>query len=115
MCFPTEVPNNVDEPILTRAPGLHWLVIRFRRHQMLPSTYILVLRECTISNTRTCLITDVKLTCLVADLHPLDGPRAVIRVDPAPGFVSLSNIDGLKHLNVSMSCNSSNAKHLMSS
>lgn len=40
------------------------------------------------------------LTCLVVDLHPIDGPRAVIRVDPAPAFVSLSNNDGLKHLNV---------------
>jgi hypothetical protein len=36
------------------------------------------------------------------ELHPIDGPRAVIRVDPAPwpSFVSLSNNDGLKHLNV---------------
>lgn len=23
------------------------------------------------------------------DLHPLDGPRAVIRVDPPPGFLAL--------------------------
>ena len=35
-------------------------------------------------------------------LHPLDGPRAVIRVDPAPGFSSLSNNDSLGHLNVSI-------------
>lgn len=29
------------------------------------------------------------LLLLCMDLHPLDGPRAVIRVDPAPGFLAL--------------------------
>lgn len=68
---------------------------------------VLVLRECATSYTAACLIADEKydtlrnaLKCLVVDLHPIDGPRAVIRVDPAPAFVSLSNNDGLKHLNV---------------
>jgi len=42
------------------------------------------------------------LTKLIVGLHPLDGPRAVIRVDPAPGFSSLSNNDSLGHLNVSI-------------
>ena len=35
-------------------------------------------------------------------LHPLDGPQAVIRVDPAPGFVSLKNVNALQHLGVSI-------------
>ena len=67
---------------------------------------ILLLRECSTSYTTTCLISDEKhdtlragLTRLLAELHPIDGPRAIIRVDPAPGFVSLSNEDGLRHLN----------------
>lgn len=67
---------------------------------------ILLLRECSTSYTATCLIPDEKhdtlrdgLTRLLAELHPIDGPRAIIRVDPAPGFISLSNNDGLKHLN----------------
>uniref|UniRef100_A0A8W8MCY0 Uncharacterized protein n=1 Tax=Magallana gigas TaxID=29159 RepID=A0A8W8MCY0_MAGGI len=29
------------------------------------------------------------LLLLCIDLHPLDGPKAVIRVDPAPGFLAL--------------------------
>ncbi|PFX31306.1 hypothetical protein AWC38_SpisGene3850 [Stylophora pistillata] len=68
---------------------------------------ILIPRECATSYIAACLIADEKydtsrsaLTCLVADLHPIDGPRADILVDPAPAFVSLSNNDGLKHLNV---------------
>ena len=42
------------------------------------------------------------LTKLIIGLHPLNGPRAVIRVDPAPGFSSLSNNDSLGHFNVSI-------------
>ena len=75
-----------------------------RCHQL-----ILLLRECSTTYTRSCLILDEKhdflrdaLTRLIVDLHPLNGPRAVIRVDPAPSFVSLHNHDGLKHLNVSL-------------
>ena len=75
-----------------------------RCHQL-----ILLLRECSTSYTRSYLIPDEKhdslrdaLTRLIVDLHPLNGPRAVIRVDPAPSFVSLHNHDGLKHLNVSL-------------
>ena len=67
---------------------------------------ILLLRECSTSYTNTCLIPDEKhdtlrdaLTRLIVELHPIDGPRAVVRVDPAPGFVSLSHNDSLKHLN----------------
>ena len=70
---------------------------------------ILVLRECTTSFTVSCVMPDEKhhtlrdaLTRLVIGLHPLDGPRAVIRVDPAPGFLSISNNDSLKHINVSL-------------
>ena len=58
--------------------------------------FILILRECTISYTTSCLVPDEKsdtlrdaLVRLVVGLHPLDGPQAVIRVDPAPGFISL--------------------------
>ena len=41
------------------------------------------------------------LARLVTGLHPLDGPSAVICVDPAPGFVSLMNTNVLRHLRVS--------------
>ena len=70
---------------------------------------ILVLRECTTSFTASCLIQDERhdtlrdvLTRLIIGLHPLDGPRAIVRVDPAPGFASMSHNDSLKHLNVTI-------------
>ena len=31
------------------------------------------------------------LARLVIDLHPLDGPIALVRVDPAPGFTALKD------------------------
>ena len=65
-----------------------------------------MLRECTTSFTASCLIRDKRhdtlrdaLTQLTIGLHPLDGPRAIIRVDPGPGFTSMSNNDSLNHLN----------------
>ena len=70
---------------------------------------ILVLRECTTSFTASCLVHDEKhdtlrdaLTQLIVGLHPLDGPRAIIRVDPSPGFQSMANNDSLNHLNVTI-------------
>ena len=52
---------------------------------------ILLLRECTTSYTASCPVPDEKsstlcdaLARLVVALHPLDGPQAVIWVDPRP-------------------------------
>ena len=57
----------------------------------------------------SCIVPDEKsdtlrnaLTRLVVDLHPLDGPQAVICVDPAPGFVSLKNTNALQNLGISI-------------
>ena len=36
------------------------------------------------------------------ELHPLNGPPAVIRVDPAPGFMALRNDETLKSLRLSL-------------
>ena len=70
---------------------------------------IRVLRECNTSFTASCLIRDERhdtlrdaLTQLIVGLHPLDGPSAIIRVDPAPGFTFICNNDSLKHLNVTI-------------
>ena len=59
---------------------------------------ILLLRETVSSYTLACLVEDEKgatvrdgLIQLCVPLRPLDGPAAVIRVDPAPGFNSLKN------------------------
>lgn len=35
-------------------------------------------------------------------LHPLDGPTAVIRVDPALGIICLGNTNSLQHLGISV-------------
>ena len=63
---------------------------------------ILVLWKCTTSFTASCLIQDERhdtpcnaLAHLIIGLQPLDGPRAIVRVDPAPGFASMSNNDSL--------------------
>ena len=59
---------------------------------------ILVLRESVTSYTSTMVIEDERhhtlrdaLVRLCIQLRPLDGPPAVIRTDPAPGFKSLVN------------------------
>lgn len=75
-----------------------------RNHQS-----ILLLRECTTSYTTSCLVPDKRsdtlrdaLARLVVGLHPLDGPQAVICVDPTPGFVLLKNTKALQHLGLSI-------------
>lgn len=57
---------------------------------------ILILRETVTAYTAACLITDEKahtlrvvLLLLCTNLHPLDGPRPIIRADPPPGFLAL--------------------------
>ena len=71
--------------------------------------FILLLRESATSYTTSCLVPGEKsdtlrdaLARLVVGLHPLDGPQAVIRVDPAPGLVSLKNNHALQHLGISV-------------
>lgn len=59
---------------------------------------MLVLRECVTSYTFTKLL-ESELTpelrdaiiWLLAEVHPLDGPFAIIRTEPAPGFKALVN------------------------
>lgn len=59
---------------------------------------ILVVREYVTSYTRTVLLENERhdslrdgLIHLCSEMHPLDGPYAVIRTDAAPGFTSLVN------------------------
>ena len=64
---------------------------------------ILVIREYVTSFTTTTLLESERhdslregLIHLCAELRPLDGPYAVIRTDPAPGFTALVNDEALK-------------------
>ena len=100
--FPTSLaPQSSESP--PDAVGISFAADVMKRYRQL----ILVLRECSTSYPTSRLIPDEKhdslrdaLTCLVAGMHPLDGPKSIIRVDPAPGFNSLSQHDSLKHLNI---------------
>ena len=65
---------------------------------------ILVLRECVTSFTATTLIEDERhhtlrdaIIRLCVPIRPLDGPPAIIRTDPAPGFKALTDDQQLKH------------------
>ena len=68
---------------------------------------LLVVRETTTSFTKTKIIDNEQkvtirdaLLCLVNEMHPLHGPQAVIRVDPAPAFIGLRDDDYLKQCNI---------------
>ena len=70
---------------------------------------ILILRETVTSFTSACVIENEKhdtlrdgLVQLAVGLHPLDGPPAIIRVDPAPGFIALQNDDTLRNLRLNI-------------
>ena len=58
--------------------------------------FILVVRECVTSYTAACIIENERadtlrsyLVQLCIAMRPLDGPRAIVRTDPAPGFKPL--------------------------
>ena len=70
---------------------------------------ILVVRENVTSLTASCFIESERhdilrdaLIRLCVDLRPLDGPPAVIRTDPAPGFVRLVHDELLKRHRISI-------------
>ena len=97
------IKQSSDDP--PEVVGVSFAADVIKRYRQL----ILVLRECTTSFTASCLVHDEKhntlsdaLTQLTVDLHPLDGPRAIIRVDPSPRFQSMANNDSLNHLNVTI-------------
>ena len=56
---------------------------------------------CIIENEKHETLRDA-LARLCLELHPLDGPFAVIRVDPAPGFTALKDDAQLKQLHISL-------------
>lgn len=90
-------PNVVIEQSTSSPPeaiGTSFAADVIKRHRQL----ILVLRECVTSFTASTLIPDEThqslrdtLISLCIELRPLDGPHAVVRVDPAPGFQALAN------------------------
>lgn len=97
------IEQSTDDP--AESVGVSFAADVIKRHRQL----VLVLRETTTSYTRAMVISDEKrdtlrdaLVQLLAELHPLDGPPAVVRVDPAPGFSALRNDETLQRLRITL-------------
>ena len=70
---------------------------------------ILILRETTTSYTSSCIIEDEKgptlrdhLIQLCLGMRSINGPHALIRVDPAPGFSAITEDSMLKDLGINI-------------
>ena len=99
----TVVPQTTSEP--PAVVGTSFAADVVKRSKQL----ILVLRESVTSYTVTCFIEDERrdtlrdaLIRLCVELRPLDGPPAVIRTDPAPGFASLQDDAQLTRFHLSI-------------
>ena len=97
------VKQTSDDPL--ESIGVSFAAYILKRDRQL----ILLLRKTVISYTAACIVNYEKHTtlreasaCLATELHPLDGPPAVIRVDSAPGFMALRNDETLKSLRLSL-------------
>ena len=97
------LPNPLRTP--PEAVGMSFAADVLKQNRQL----ILVLRETASSYTAASLIENEKhdtlrdaLARLCIELHPIDGPSAIIRTDPAPAFVALKNHPVLQRLNISL-------------
>ena len=106
------ISRSSDDP--REVVGVSFAADVIKRHRQ----SILVLRGYTTSFTASCLIHDERhdflrdtFTRLIIVLHPLHGPRAIVRVDPAPGFSSMSSNDSLKHFDVTIEVGRVNNKN----
>ena len=107
-CSPWKFPDKLIEQTSEDPPesiGISFAADVLKRSRQL----IFVVRETVTSYTAACLIDNEKhetlrdaLARLVIDLHPLDGPIALVRVDPAPGFIALKDDTLLKQLRINI-------------
>ena len=86
------VPQSTSDP--PEVVGISYAADIIKRERQL----ILVMRECVTSYAACCYVTDERrdtirdsLINVCIGLRPLDGPPAVIRTYPAPGFAALAN------------------------
>ena len=97
------IPQNCSEP--PECVGVHFSAdVLLRERQK-----IMVIREQASSFTRATIIPSEKhndlrdaLILLIAELVPLEGPPAVVRTDPAPGFKSLIDDETLRQQRISL-------------
>lgn len=100
------IPTTLIEQTTTDAPeaiGVSFAADVIKRNRQL----IFVVRETVSSYTSTCIIESERhdalrdcLARLCIEFRPLDGPPAIIRVDPAPGFIALVNDPTLLRLGI---------------
>ena len=100
------IPTTLIEQTTTDAPeaiGVSFAADVIKRNRQL----IFVVRETVSSYTSTCIVESERhdalrdcLARLCMELRPLEGPPAIIRVDPAPGFVALMNDPTLLRLGI---------------
>ena len=103
-----KIPSCLVEQSSTDSPdavGISFAADVVKRYCQL----ILVLCETTTSFTSSCLIENEQRETLRAglirlslEMHPIAGPCAVVRVDPAPGFTSLYNDEELRRLGIAL-------------
>lgn len=84
MCLVTEDTKILWETKLLRPPGNRRLFLRCGRDEAWTANYFGLTWMCT-QELRDAIIQ------LLAEVHPLDCPFAIIRTDPAPGFKALVN------------------------
>ncbi|XP_053378682.1 uncharacterized protein LOC128548235 [Mercenaria mercenaria] len=98
---PGLLKQSTEDP--PEAVGLSFAADVMKRSKQL----VLVLRETSTSYTVASFIDNEKsdtvrdtLICLCTELHPIHGPPAVIRVDPAPCFIALREDNLFHRLNI---------------
>ena len=98
-----QLPQSTGDP--PESVGTTFAVDIMKRERQL----VLLLRETVTSYTTAMVVSDEThatlrdgLIPLCIGLNPLDGPCAIIRTDPAPGFVVLANDDILRSHRLSL-------------
>ena len=109
ICISTKKMNYIKPPASTsNSPptiGLSFAADVMRRERQ----FVLVLRETVTSDTKACFIENEDhsslrdgIIQLSVGMIPLDGPSAIIRTDPAPGFRKLVGDQMLANLRLSI-------------
>ena len=101
-----KLPQTLIDQSTTHLPdaiGVTFAADVIKRNRQL----IFVIRETVSSYTSTCVVEserhDALRDCIVrlcVEFRPLDGPPAIIRVDPAPGFIALVDDPTLQRLGI---------------
>ena len=105
-----KLPQTLIEQSTTHLPdaiGFSFAADVIKRSRQLIFACIFVIGETVSSYTSTCIVESERhealrdcIVRLCVEFRPLDGPPAVIRVDPAPGFIALVENPTLQRLGI---------------